>query len=114
VPLASGFLSPKIINSAADITFPAHDVRSLLPEETKNWFVENSRKLAFLNDLEGGMSVSALRFCLSNSAVSYLIPGMRTEKQVQDALLAAKLGSLGTAILQKIGETVPEVYYQWR
>jgi aryl-alcohol dehydrogenase-like predicted oxidoreductase len=114
VPLASGFLSSKIANATTDITFPANDVRSLLPEEAKNWFIENSRKLAFLNDLEGGITVSALRFCLSNSGVSYLIPGMRTEKQVQDALLAAKLGSLSTAILQKIDEAVPEVFYQWR
>jgi aryl-alcohol dehydrogenase-like predicted oxidoreductase len=114
VPLASGFLSTKIANSTNAIIFPNNDIRSLLPLEAKNWFIENSRKLAFLNDLEGGITVSALRFCLSNLAVSYVIPGMKTEQQVKDALLAAQLGSLSAAILEQINEAVSDVFYQWR
>lgn len=112
VPLASGFLTEKtLFNEAKPLS--VNDFRNNFTADITKWFIEQTTKLSFLNDLEGGISVSALRFCLSNPAVSVVIPGMRNVKQVEQALLAQKLGALSEEILEKIKQKVPTVFAGW-
>lgn len=111
VPLASGFLKAEVLKE--NPTFMAVDNRNNIPKMDLNWMTESVRKLSFLNDLPGGISISALRFCLSHSAVSYVIPGMRTMNQVDNFLYASQLGPLPLKVLQKIKDTVPDVPEHW-
>ena len=112
VPLASGFISPRTL--AEDRAFTADDIRNNFNAEQVQWVTGSVRKLAFLNELDGGIAVSALRFQLSNPYNTVVIPGIRNIRQVRDAILATKLGPLPTYTLQHIAEAVPEVFYRWR
>jgi Predicted oxidoreductases (related to aryl-alcohol dehydrogenases) len=112
VPLASGFISPRTLS--ADRSFPANDIRNTFSREQVEWVTSSVRKLAFLQDLEGGISVSALRFQLSNPYNTVTIPGIKNTKQANDAILAMRLGPLSADVINNIAEAVPEVFYKWR
>jgi aryl-alcohol dehydrogenase-like predicted oxidoreductase len=112
VPLASGFISPRTLNEVP--SFPANDIRANFNTEQVAWVTESVRKLSFLQQLEGGIVVSALRFQLSNPYNTLTIPGFKNTKQVSDALLALKLGPLSADVLEAIAAAVPEVFYRWR
>jgi len=112
VPLASGFISPRTLS--ADRSFPANDIRNTFNHEQVEWVTRSVRKLAFLQDLEGGISVSALRFQLSNPYNTVTIPGITNAKQASDAIMAMRLGALSTDVINDIAEAVPEVFYKWR
>ena len=112
VPLASGFLVPRTL--LAERTFPPNDIRNYFASEKVEWLTSAVRKLSFLDHLEGGMVVSALRFQLSNRHNSVAIPGMKNTKQVNDAILALRLGPLSADVIARINDAVPEVFYQWR
>lgn len=112
VPLASGFISARTLT--ANPVFPANDIRHNFNSEQVEWVSGSVRKLAFLNDLEGGIVVSALRFQLSNPYNTLTIPGLKNTRQVNDALMALRLGPLPDDVIAKITEAVPEVFYKWR
>ncbi|GAB4001840.1 aldo/keto reductase [Spirosoma daeguense] len=112
VPLASGFLNPRYLTS--EPSFAPDQYRHYLPERDRNWLLDSARKLAFLNDLPGGLAVSALRFCLSDDAVNAVIPGMHNEKQVLANCEAAKLGPLPDDVLRRIRQEVPDVAEHWK
>jgi aryl-alcohol dehydrogenase-like predicted oxidoreductase len=112
VPFASGFISP--LTLAGDRVFPANDIRHNFSGEQVAWVSDAVRKLSFLNDLEGGIVVSALRFQLSNAQNTLAIPGLKNSRQVEDAIMAMRLGSLPGDVMNKITEAVPEVFYRWR
>lgn len=112
VPLASGFVSPRTLSE--DRQFSENDIRHNFNAEQVAWVTGAVRALSFLNDLEGGIVVSALRFQLSNPHNTITIPGMRNMKQVNDALKALALGPLPADVLKRIEEAVPEVFYRWR
>jgi aryl-alcohol dehydrogenase-like predicted oxidoreductase len=112
VPLASGFISPRTLS--ADRSFPTNDIRNTFNREQVEWMTTSVRKLAFLQDLEGGISVSALRFQLSNRYNTLAIPGIKNTKQVNDAIIAMRLGTLPTDVINNITEAVPEVFYKWK
>lgn len=100
VPLASGFLAPKTL--AQTRRFDPNDIRSFIGEDDQNWRQQAVKALAFLNELEGGISVSALRFCLSHPDINVVIPGLRTKEQVSMAVKAQSLGPLSEEIMQRI------------
>jgi aryl-alcohol dehydrogenase-like predicted oxidoreductase len=112
VPLASGFISPRTL--LEDRIFPDNDIRSNFNTEQVAWVTDAVRKLSFLNDLEGGITVSALRFQLSNTGNTITIPGIKNVKQATDAALALQLGSLPVDVLERIAAAVPEVFYKWK
>jgi aryl-alcohol dehydrogenase-like predicted oxidoreductase len=112
VPLASGLISPRTLS--ADPSFPTNDIRNTFDREQVEWVTSSVRKLAFLQDLEGGISVSALRFQLSNPYNTVTIPGIKNTKQANDATIAMRLGPLSTDVINDITEAVPEVFYKWR
>ena len=68
VPLCMGFLSSKYFKEIPD--FDSNDYRSNIRGSHSSWIIESVRKLQFLEDMEGGISTSALRFCLSNNKIT--------------------------------------------
>jgi aryl-alcohol dehydrogenase-like predicted oxidoreductase len=112
VPLASGYLSRKMIEDRP--VFSELDIRSSISTAEHEWRLEAGQRCSFLEELSGGIAVSSLRFCLSNLAVSVVIPGMRNKFQVLDNVVASKLGSLDDEIIGKIISAVPSVYEGWR
>jgi myo-inositol catabolism protein IolS len=104
VPLASGFLKATYLEN--DPVFPA--------DQYRHYLLDSARQLAFLNELDGGISASALRFCLSHPAVSIVIPGVRSADQVIDHVRAARQGPLPNEILQQIKVAVPDVPSHWK
>jgi aryl-alcohol dehydrogenase-like predicted oxidoreductase len=82
VPFDEGGLTGKI---TPDTTFPADDWRNdYFQGERKRQVFERTEKLrALLDDTVRSLPELALRFCLSHSAVSTVIPGMRTIDHVE-------------------------------
>jgi myo-inositol catabolism protein IolS len=112
VPLASGFLKATYLTESP--TFPPDEYRHYLPNRDRDWLLNSTRQLGFLNDLPGGLSASALRFCLSHPRVSVVIPGMRRAAHVQAHAAAARSGTLPAEVLAKIKESVPDVPPHWK
>jgi len=112
VPLASGFISPRTLSSGYN--FPANDIRNNFNPEQVEWVTNSVKKLAFLNDLAGGISVSALRFQLSNPYKTITIPGIKNTKQANDAIMAMRLGPLPPDVINEIATAVPDVFYKWK
>ncbi|ARK13624.2 aldo/keto reductase [Fibrella sp. ES10-3-2-2] len=112
VPLASGFLKAMYLDK--DPIFPHDQYRHYLPDRDRDWLVASTRQLAFLNELEGGISASALRFCLSHPAVSVVIPGVRSDEQVLNHVEAARLGPLPNELIDQIKVAVPDVPSHWK
>lgn len=111
VPLASGFLSKRMLYS--DPIFSEDDYRSYMKADEFSWRMNAVRSLSFLDKFEGGISVSAMRFCLSSPSVSVVIPGMRTQQQVDDALRAFELGALSEEQLVDIEKSAYPLPVQW-
>ena len=112
VPLASGFISPRTLS--ADRAFADNDIRNGFNREQVEWVTDSVRKLSFLQDLPGGIAVSALRFQLSNRYNTLTIPGIKNTKQASDAVMALNLGPLPEDVINSIAAAVPEVFYKWR
>lgn len=112
VPLASGFLNGRYL--IEDPEFRSDDYRSTMNPADLTWLLESVRNLHFLQDLEGGMAVSALRFALSNQHVSRVIPGVRSIENLKSNLKALELGPLPDEILDLIGQSVPDVPQRWK
>ncbi|MFP3883582.1 MAG: aldo/keto reductase [Actinomycetota bacterium] len=108
-PLAMGLLTGKY--SAAD-TFPEGDFR-------RAWIEEPEENEQFLRDLEvvdslrevvpddESMAQFALRFVISNPAVSTVIPGARDERQAEANAQAAFGPSLSDTELAEVDRLVP-------
>ncbi|MEZ0608627.1 aldo/keto reductase [Fibrella sp. WM1] len=112
VPLASGFLKTTYLTQ--DPTFAADEYRHYLPDRDRDWLLHSTRQLAFLDQLPGGLSASALRFCLSHPRVSFVIPGMRRPEHVLAHVQAATQGALPADSLTAIKQAVPDVPAHWK
>ena len=97
VPLDEGALTGAI---KEDSTFPEGDFRNrYFRDDRKKQVVEHvdalTRDLAGVGEgAEGPLPQVALRYCLSNLAVSTVIPGMRKVRNVEQNCLASDLGPL--------------------
>jgi aryl-alcohol dehydrogenase-like predicted oxidoreductase len=111
VPLASGFLTNSRVSQEPE--FAETDFRAHLSQEERAWRLESAKKLAFLCDAPGGLEGSALRFCLSHPGIGTVIPGMRTQKQVERNLRIADQGPLAPEVLEKIQYLIPKPYAGW-
>ncbi|MFD2938134.1 aldo/keto reductase [Spirosoma flavum] len=112
VPLASGFLNSTYLTQNPE--FPQDQYRHYLPDRDRDWLLESTRKLAFLDEQPGGIAISALRFSLSNESVGVVIPGMRNERQVLANRQAEELGPLSPDLLDRIRQAVPDVAAHWK
>jgi aryl-alcohol dehydrogenase-like predicted oxidoreductase len=103
IPILFGVLTGKF---SRETKFPEDDHRARhLQGELLASYIDQFEKLQFLKE---GKSDSwaqiALRFILSNDAVSTIIPGGKTPEQVEDNCAASDLGALPESDLQKIKE----------
>lgn len=89
VPLASGFLSGKYKPGA---TFEASDVRSHWKNPTSEQRIAEVQKIA-AEEIPPGVPMAqwALAWCLRHPAVTAVIPGCKSVKQVEDNATAADL-----------------------
>jgi aryl-alcohol dehydrogenase-like predicted oxidoreductase len=107
VPLCTGFLAGKF---TADVTFEKNDLRSSLSRELKQWLFEQSEKLrSLVADGTRTLAQLALQFCLSNPAVSVVICGAKTIRQLQETAMASELKPLSGKELADIKKIVPAV-----
>jgi myo-inositol catabolism protein IolS len=111
VPLASGFLSSKYLHQVP--SFAENDWRSYIPDRDQQWILESVKKLAFLEELPGGIVVSALRYVLHHPQTTVAIPGMRNSSQVTANLQAIDLGVLRPKIITNIQNAVPTAPTHW-
>ena len=111
VPLCMSFLTRKYLEKLPE--YKPNDFRSNIKKEHSDWLVKSVRELKFLDKLEGGISNSAIRFCLSNKNIFTVIPGMRSVRQVQCNLAAESLGPLDKRIREKIKKTIKNVHPDW-
>ena len=94
VPLASGYLSGKYKPGA---TFDASDVRSRHNAETVENRLKEVERLAAEEVPQGvPMAQWALAWCLSNDAVTTVIPGCKNVAQVKSNAAAAELSDMVT------------------
>ncbi len=107
-PLAMGILTGKF---DADHSFSPGDFR-------RRWQDNPDERLVFLDDLEKvsrlrplatGRSLAqlALQFVLTHPAVTVVIPGAKTDKQLRDNVAAAHLAPLSSKELALIDTTTP-------
>jgi myo-inositol catabolism protein IolS len=100
VPLASGFLAGKY---GLDVVFGADDHRSQFSRETIERYARQAKSLkALVADGSRTLAQLALQFCLTNPAVSVVIPGAKTPKQLRQNARASELGPLSQAELGQI------------
>ncbi len=113
MPLASGFLTDKFLGQLSAPQFHNTDIRSHFPEEMKNWMVTQVQNLSFLKHEFGSLTLSALRFCLSNDTVTACIPGMKTVDQVNELARVTDQPPFNDEVLERIRQSVPETYSGW-
>lgn len=100
VPFDEGALTGRI---TAKTTFPEGDFRNHYFRDDRKKQVEE-HVAALVNDLglddPANLPAIAIRFCLSHSAVSTVIPGMRSRSSVDGNILAAGQGPLPPGTLE--------------
>lgn len=107
VPLCTGFLVGKF---TPDVTFEKNDLRSFLNRELIQWLIEQSEKLhSLVADSTRTLAQLALQFCLANPAVSVVICGAKTIRQLQENAMASELKPLSGKDLAHIKKVVPAV-----
>lgn len=108
MPLAYGLIVDKCSNF-----FGTGDHRSALAAEELAWLQHAAKRLAFLDELPGGIVVSAIRFVLSEPHLANVIVGMHREEHVAAAIQAAVLGPLPLDLIERVQNAVPEVFSGW-
>jgi myo-inositol catabolism protein IolS len=107
VPLCTGFLAGKF---TPDVIFAKNDFRSALSQELVQWLIKQTEKVRSLTaDGSRTSAQLALQFCLSHPAVSVVITGAKTIKQLRDNSKASELKPLSAEDLAYIKEVVPAV-----
>jgi len=107
VPLCTGFLAGKF---TPDVTFKKNDFRSSLSRELIQWLVEQAEKVRSLTPVDSRTPAQlALQFCLSDPAVSVVITGAKTSKQLGDNAKASELKPLSKKELTDIKKAVPAI-----
>ena len=109
VPLASGFLTGKF---TPETTFPENDHRhaKFTPNKVRDT-IGKVERLRFLTEGRSKtMAQAALQFCLSHPAVSAVIPGAKTPRQVLDNAGASDGALLADEELRRVREVAPYQY----
>ena len=94
-PLCSGFLTGAY---SPEAQFGSDDHRSQWSAEQRAVWAEAYRRFSSIKDREPQTPAQfALRYCVSYPAVSSAIPGMLTEQQLEENVMAGDLGPLTDA-----------------
>lgn len=108
-PLAMGILTGKF---TADVKFEAGDWRNRwLDDPNENViFRDDLAKVAQLKPLAHGRTLAqlAIQFTLAHPAVTTIIPGAKTKRQLDDNLGAAAMPPLGADVLERIAAVTPQ------
>ncbi|MEQ1948136.1 MAG: aldo/keto reductase [Bryobacteraceae bacterium] len=101
VPLDEGGLTGTITETT---TFPNDEFRAFyFKGDRPRQIVEHVNNLrADLKNVPGDLPEIALRFCLSDAAVTSVIPGMRRERHVRANVRASELGPLPQDVLTRL------------
>ena len=107
VPLCTGFLAGKF---TPNVSFGKNDFRSSLNQDLIQWLIKQTEKLRCLATA-GSRTLAevAFQFCLSNPAVSVVIAGAKTIKQLRANAKASELKPLDGKDLAYIKKVVPAV-----
>ena len=107
-PLASGFLSGSF---TADHTFAPDDHRSLMTRDQLAARLREAESFLWLVEegIAGSLSEAALRYILSFSGVSSVIPGAMNPAELEQNAAISDLGPLPAAALARIEETQREL-----
>ena len=99
-PLCFGFLTGKY---SANDNYAAGDHRAKWsPEQIERWAEAYKLFVSNLPEKEEQTNAQiALRFCLSYSSVSTVIPGMLTHEHVEENVLSSQLGPFSPSILEQ-------------
>ena len=111
VPLASGFLTDKVF--LKDPSMFGGGYRSKIPERDVHWFIESANKLAFLKEMQGGLTINALAFCLQSDCIDVVIPGVKDLNQLHAHLNALDLPDFSNDVIKKIEDAIPTVPAWW-
>ena len=111
VPLASGFLTDKVF--LKDPSMFGGGYRSKIPERDVHWFIESANKLAFLKEMQGGLTGNALAFCLQSDCIDVVIPGVKDLSQLHAHLNALDIPELSDEVIKKIEDAIPTVPSWW-
>jgi len=107
-PLASGFLSGSF---TADHEFGPDDHRSLIPRERLAERLRDAESFMWLVEegIAESLSEAALRYILSFSGVTTVIPGAMNPTELEQNVAISDLGPLPEAALARIVETQREL-----
>ncbi len=107
-PLASGFLSGSF---TADHAFAPDDHRSLMPQERLAARLREAESFLWLVEegIAGSLSEAALRYILSFSGVSSVIPGAMNPAELEQNAAISDLGPLPATALARVAETQREL-----
>lgn len=89
--LSNGFLTGKY-KPNQPVRFAAGDMRKNWPEEYIHNRIETASQLGWLAHIDQTISQAALRYALSDPAVSSVVVGCKTIEQVEENLLASGQG----------------------
>ncbi len=107
-PLAMGILTGKFNQ---DSRFPEGDFRRNWHEnsEENKIFLDDLKKVDQLRDVVGEQSMAqlALQFVLAHPAVTTVIPGAKTVRQLEQNVAVGRMSPLSKDILASIDEIVP-------
>lgn len=110
-PLCFGFLSGK--HTAADQFDPQDHRGKWNHRQIEKW--ANAYKIfieKFAHAKQSTNAQIALRFCLSYSGVSTVIPGMLTREQVEENVASSQIGALNSTDLQSVVATYKKNYFK--
>lgn len=111
-PLAQGFLADKW---SLETKFPDDDLRCRYNDKSRKDFIQNLEKveqLRFLkNESTKTMARAAIKFALSNKAVSVVLPGIRTAKQAEENAGVSDGKLLSSDDLKKIKDLYENNFY---
>ena len=110
-PFASGFLTSQSLGSFKE--FSATDYRSTLPTEFVEWYRQSLNRLRELDDRPGGLTTTALRFCLSFNEVAVAIPGLRKTSHVYNCLESLDAGPLDESTIKLVNREIEIAFPGW-
>jgi len=109
VPLAHGMLGGKLSRS----DFIEGDHRLNFTDQEYEWINNARKKLSFLDELPGGIIVSALRFSMTPKQNTVVVPGVHKKEHINIIRQAMLLGPLDDKYIKMINTSLPKTYLGW-
>jgi aryl-alcohol dehydrogenase-like predicted oxidoreductase len=108
-PLLHGMVEKKSSRSE----FIIGDHRLNFTDREYNWINNARKKLSFLDELPGGIIVSALRFVMAPKQNTIVVPGVHKKEHINMIRQAMLLGPLDNKYIKIKNKTLPKTYLGW-